>query len=281
MISPSSHTGPGGRARARRAHCGMGGGSFQRGAAAGRNPIQRSATTLFRGALGARRRHSRALRPFPRGGVRGHYVRSGGLPQFDCHRFDLSEPCKQAFNEARSIDSDALLWLALASRFFCGCSCPTWRSRRAFSIASATRRTISRCFHSRVRFARCAVDLEIEAGQDLTQSCAPSWPLWRGLGSLRSFAERQVSVRRSLSLRQRLTDLLNRLQGLARVLWPRKSRLKALAARGLRPAEEIEFSSSRIAWKFGATRAMAFAQLRPISASHAAHRAGLAAGRGD
>src|SRR5262249_50304127 len=74
------------------------------------------------------------------------------------------------------------------------------------------------------------------------------------------------SAKRSLveacSLRQRLTGLLNPLQGFAQVLRPQKPRLDSrLLAGSLRPADEIEFSSSRALQKFGATRAMAFAQL--------------------
>src|SRR5262249_537117 len=64
------------------------------------------------------------------------------------------------------------------------------------------------------------------------------------------------------SLRQRLTDLLNPLQGFAQVLRPEKVSLDSrLLAGSLRPAEKIEFSSSHAVRKFGATRARAFAQL--------------------
>src|SRR5262249_44780431 len=56
---------------------------------------------------------------------------SGSIPKFDCYGFDLSDPCKKSFKEIQELDSDALLWSALASALFLRLVMPnvaiTWR----------------------------------------------------------------------------------------------------------------------------------------------------------
>ena len=190
---------------------------------------------------------------------------SGGLPQFDCYRFDLSEPCKQAFNEARSIDSDALLWSALASALFLRLFMPNVAitSRFLDRVRDQTHDLALFPFARQSLLAALSTS-KFEAGQDSDAELRNQLSRYGVDWGLISFVS--PSAKRALveacSLRQRLTDLLNPLQGLAPVLWPEKVALEStLLPGGLRPAEEIEFSSSRIVRKFGATRAMAFAQL--------------------
>src|SRR5512132_397036 len=44
---------------------------------------------------------------------------SGGIPKFDCHGFDISDPCiKESLKESQALNSGALLWSALASALF-------------------------------------------------------------------------------------------------------------------------------------------------------------------
>ena len=190
---------------------------------------------------------------------------SGGLPQFDCYRFDLSEPCKQAFNEARSINSDALLWSALASALFLRLFMPNVAitSRFLDRVRDQTHDLALFPFARQSLLAALSTS-KFEAGQDSDAELRNHLSRYGVDWGLISFVS--PSAKRALveacSLRQRLTDLLNPLQGLAPVLWPEKVALEStLLPGGLRPAEEIEFSSSRIVRKFGATRAMAFAQL--------------------
>jgi hypothetical protein len=56
---------------------------------------------------------------------------SGSVPQFDCYGFELSDECKRSFRDMQALDSDALLWSALASALFLRLVIPnvamTWR----------------------------------------------------------------------------------------------------------------------------------------------------------
>jgi hypothetical protein len=190
---------------------------------------------------------------------------SSGVPQFDCYGFDLSNPCvKQSLKKIRALDSDALLWSALASALFLRLVMPnvaiTWRfldrlreQTHDLALFPFARQTVLAAL-SASKFAAGESDAEL---RNQLNRYGVDWKLM-------SFVS--PSAKRSLveacSLRQRLTDLLKPLQGFAQVVRPQKPRLdNRLLAGSLRPTDEIDVLSSRALQKFGATRAMAFAQL--------------------
>jgi hypothetical protein len=186
---------------------------------------------------------------------------SDGVP---CYGFHLSDTCKQSFRDMQALDSDALLWSALASALFLRLVMPnvamTWRfldrlreQTHELALFPFARQTLLAAL-SASKFA----DGE-ESDAELRNQLNRYGVDWK----LMSFVSQ--SAKRSLvevcSLRQRLTDLLHPLQGFAQVLRPQKPCLDSrLLAGSLRP-DEIEFSSSQRLRKFGATRAVAFGEL--------------------
>jgi hypothetical protein len=191
---------------------------------------------------------------------------SGGIPKFDCHGFDISDPCiKESLKESQALNSGALLWSALASALFLRLVMPnvamTWRF-----LDRLREQTHDLALFPFARQALLAAlsATKFAAGEDSDAELRNQLNRYGVDWKLMSFVS--PSAKRSLvevcSLRQRLTDLLNPLQGFAQVLRPLKPcRDSRLLAGSLRPTEEIEFSSSHAVRKFGATRAMAFAQL--------------------
>jgi hypothetical protein len=191
---------------------------------------------------------------------------SSGVPQFECRGFDLSHPCvKRSLKEIPALDSDALLWSALASALFLRLVMPnvamTWRfldrlrkQTHELALFPFARQTLLAAL-SASKFA---------AGEDSDAELRKQLDRYGVDWKLMSFVS--PSAKRSLvevcSLRQRLTDLLKPLQCFAQVLRPQKPRLDSrLLAGSLRPTDEIEFSSSQSLRKFGAARAVAFGEL--------------------
>jgi len=190
---------------------------------------------------------------------------SGSVPQFDCYGFELSDECKRSFRDMQALDSDALLWSALASGLFLRLVIPnvamTWRfldrlreQTHELALFPFARQTLLAAL-SASKFA----DGE-DSGVELRNQLNRYGVDWKLMSFVSPSAKR--SLMEVCSLRQRLTDLLQPLQGFAQVLRPQKPCLDSrLLAGSLRPTEEIEFSSSQRLRKFGATRAMAFGEL--------------------
>ena len=190
---------------------------------------------------------------------------SGSVPQFDCYGFELSDECKRSFRDMQALDSDALLWSALASGLFLRLVIPnvamTWRfldrlreQTHDLALFPFARQTLLAAL-SASKFA----DGE-DSGVELRNQLNRYGVDWKLMSFVSPSAKR--SLMEVCSLRQRLTDLLQPLQGFAQVLRPQKPCLDSrLLAGSLRPTEEIEFSSSQRLRKFGATRAMAFGEL--------------------